>query len=157
MNKEYVKHLVRCKCILPQYRQMTDPPFHKFVVFSELNQDALVVQSLAMCPACGAVHKIREVGLSDILRKEDAPSILTIDELKTSLPDKLQTALIGYDLELHQWQEMKWILDNETWGRSVILTRDTADGLTSGKYLQFFGPLNWKFSGFTREDLLAEK
>lgn len=136
---------------------MPDPPFHKFIVFSELDANALVVPALVQCPNCGAVHKVREVGVSDILRKEDAPTILTVDEIKGGLSEKIISGLAGYDLELHQWMEVRWILDNEAWGRTVILSKDTADGLVSGKFIQILSPTVWRFSNFSREELIAEQ
>lgn len=156
MKNDYVKHLIRCKCILLQFRKMADPPLHKFVVFSELDANSSIVPSLAQCPNCGAVHKVKEVGLSDILRKEDAPTIMTIDEIKGGLSDKIVNGLSGYDMELHQWMEVRWILDNEAWGRSVILSRDTADGLVSGKYVQILSANMWRVSNFSREELIAD-
>lgn len=151
-NRDYVKHLVRCKCILQQYRKLPDPPFHKFIVFSELDDQAMVIPSFAQCPNCGVVHKVKEVGVSEVLRKEDLPTLLKSDELLGSLPEKLQKDLTGYNLELYQLQEINWVFDNKAWGRSVVLQKDTSDGLTAGKYLQIIGDNMWKFGNFTRED-----
>lgn len=155
--RDYIKHLVQCKCILLQFRRMQDPPFHRFIVFSEIEPPGLLVPSLVQCPNCGAVHKVKEVGVSDILRKEDAPTVITIDEIKSSLSQKVVDGLTGYELELHQWMEIKWIIDNAQWGRTVILTKDMADGLLTGKYIQIIGPELWKFANFSREELIADK
>lgn len=155
--KDYVKHLIQCKCILMQFRKMPDPPLHKFIVFSEIEPPGIIVNSLAQCPNCGVVHKVKEVGVSEVLRKEDAPSVLTIDEIKSSLPEKLVAGFTGYELELHQWMEIKWIIDNEQWGRNVVLTRDSADGLVTGKYVQIISKDIWRFSNFSREEVIAEK
>lgn len=154
--REAIKHLIECKCILLQFRKMPDPPLHKFIVFSEIEENGDVVPSVVQCPNCGAVHKIKEVGLSEILRKEDVRSALTIDEIKTTLPPKLLNDLTGYDLELHQWMEIQWIMENEKWDRPVILTKENADGLIAGKYIQILSPSLWKFGKFSREDSLAE-
>jgi hypothetical protein len=132
---------------------MTHPPQHKFVVFSEIDSDAAIVPSLAQCPNCGVVHKVTEVGVSEVLRKEDLPSMLTADEMKSNLPEKLVEALTGYELELHQWQEIKWIFDNEAWGRSVIIVKEKADGLLAGKTLQIIGSGLWRVMSFSSEDI----
>lgn len=136
---------------------MPDPPLHKFIAFSEIEPPGVIVPSLVQCPNCGAVHKIKEVGLSEVLRKEDAMSVLTIDEIKSSLPEKLVERFTGYELELHQWMEIKWVFDNEQWGRNIILTKESADGLVSGKYTQAISKDIWRFASFSREDLVAEK
>lgn len=151
--RDYVKHLIECKCILMHFRQMPHPPLHKFIVFSEIGSDALVVPSFAQCPNCGVVHKVKEVGVSEVLRKEDLPSLLTIDEIKNGLSEKLVAALTGYELDLYHWQEIKWILDNEAWGRSVIIVKEKADGLISGKMLQILGTAFWRMTSFSGEDI----
>lgn len=155
--KEYVKHLIQCKCVLLQYKNIPNPPLHKFVVFSEIDENGLVIPNIAQCQNCGAVHKVKEVGVSEILRKEDAPTLLTIDEIKSSLSKNILEALSGYNLELHQWMEIKWIFENEAWGRIVILTKDSADGLITGKYIQILGQNLWRFNNFIREESIAEK
>lgn len=138
---------------MPQFRQMKDPPFHKFIAFSELDETQNLVPSLAQCPNCGVVHKIKEVGLSDILRKEDAPTLLTVDEIKSNLPEKLIQVLAKYELELHQWMEFKWILDNEDWGRHVVISKELLDGEISGKFIQVIGKDLYRVDSFAREEL----
>ena len=34
-----IKHLIQCHCILPQYRNIDDPIFHKFIVFSKMDSN----------------------------------------------------------------------------------------------------------------------
>jgi hypothetical protein len=82
---------------------------------------------------------------------------LTAEEIKQSLPQKMVDGLSGYNLETHQWMEIKWILENEAWGKIVILTKESADGFVSGKYIQIIGSELWRFSNFSREELIAEK
>lgn len=156
MSSDYVKHLIQCKCILPQFRKMEDPPFHKFIVLSELDERGDVISSFAQCTNCEVIHKVTEVTKSEILKKEHMPSILTIDEIKGNLPEKLVVGLSTYELDLHQWQEIKWILDNEGWGRSVILTKEVTEGVTTGKYIQIIGTTLWKFGSFSRDEMIAK-
>jgi len=134
---------------------MDNPPFHKFVVFSELNETGDVEPSFVQCTNCEIIHKVKEVGVSEILKKEHLSSIMTIPEIKGNLPEQLIQSLLTYELDLHQWQEIKWIMDNEAWGRAVILVKEVTDGTTTGKYIQIIGTTLWKFSNFTREELIA--
>jgi len=151
-NKEYVKHIIMCKCILPQFEHMQNPPTHRFIVFSELDANAEVVPSFAQCSNCGIVHKVIEVGKSQILKKETSTILPTIKEIKLSLPKELVELLEQYNLELYSWQEVQWIFDNESWGRTVVLTKEEIDGICNGKYIQFFGRNNWRINKFTREE-----
>ncbi len=116
-----------------------------------------MIPSLAQCPNCGVVHKVREVGVSDVLRKEDLGSVLSVEELKGNLPEKMQAALTGYDLEYHQLREIQWILENQAWGRSVVLVKDMSEQIVTGKYIQIISDSLWRFGNFTREDQDAEK
>jgi len=53
MAKEYIKHLVECKCSLPQFRERDIPVPHSFVVFSVVNEDGSIQPSYAECNNCG--------------------------------------------------------------------------------------------------------
>lgn len=154
-NKDYIKHLIKCKCILPQFERFENPPIHKFIVFSEIDSDGLVIPSFSQCNNCGIVHKIKEIGISEPLRKESISSISSIKEIQSQLPSKLLEILENSGLELHSWQEIIWIFNNEFWGKSVILTKEEIDGILIGKYIQFFSSENWRINSFTREESIA--
>jgi len=151
-DKDYIKHLISCRCILPQFEKMDIPPFHKFIVFSEISSDGLVVPSFSQCNNCGIIHKVKEIGVSDLIKKETLSSISSIKEIKSQLPPKLLDILSDNNLELHSWQEIMWIFNNEAWGKSVILHKEEIDGMLTGKYIQFFSAENWRINSFTREE-----
>lgn len=149
----YVKHLVECKCILPQFRKMPIPPFHKFVVFSELEEKTgLVKVSFTQCPNCGAVHYITEVGHSKITSKDSLMSLPTIEDIKLELPDKLVGLLERHVCELPVWQEAKFILEHNLWGRTIILTREHEGDLVMGKFVIVLGREIYKVETFERND-----
>lgn len=143
MNKrDYVKHLVECNCILPIFREMPNPPFHKFIVFSviETPPGMELVPHYATCPNCAAVHKIEEVGKSTILRKEVMTSIREIEEIEMSLPPNLSPILKKNDCQRHVWEEVEFILENELWGKRVVLAKEKQeDGSTNVKVLFIAG------------------
>ena len=81
-----VKHVVECRCVLPQYKKTSNPVYHKFVVFSILEKDKTKV-SFIQCNNCGIVHKIIDLCKSEILNgKEQLSSLETIEDIKISLP-----------------------------------------------------------------------
>ena len=57
MALEGVRHLIECHCTLPQYRNANPPVYHKFVVFSVLDEDA-IQKKLVQCNNCGIIHKV---------------------------------------------------------------------------------------------------
>lgn len=154
--KEYIKHMVECKCILPQFKKLKDPIFHKFIVFSELEEDTAAVKlSYSQCPHCGAIHKVKEIGISDILNKDTMLSIPTVDELKMDLPEKLSILLERNQCEIHSWQEAKFIIENKLWGRTLLLTKERDAETTIGKYLIILDRDVYKMETFERFDGLV--
>jgi hypothetical protein len=150
---DYIKHLIECKCILPQFKNRKPPVFHSFVVFSVIEDNGDVRLSFAQCPNCGVIHKVTEVGVSAILRKEEMSSLMTVDEIKSSLPENLLKILSTYELPLPTWQEISFIFDNELWGKSpVILSKEEVEGITTGKYLAILGKELFQIKSFTREE-----
>jgi hypothetical protein len=60
-----VKHLVRCRCILPQFKDKPNPPAHQFAVFSVLDDQDVLKVGFAQCNNCGIVHKVTDICLSE--------------------------------------------------------------------------------------------
>jgi hypothetical protein len=134
--KQYIKHLVECKCILPQFKNVKDPVFHKFVVFSELEEETAAVKvSYSQCAHCGAIHKVKEIGISDILNKDTMLSIASIEDMKLELPEKMCVILERNQCEIHSYQEAKFIIDNKLWGSTIILSKERDADNIIGKYL----------------------
>jgi len=146
------KHVVECKCFLPQFNSTPNPPTHKFIVFSELDEYANVKPSYVQCNNCGIVHKVIEIGTSLILKKEDTSAIVTIDELADQLPDWLKGILQRFDCDLPTWQEAQFIYINKLWGRFVVVVRERAEENVFGKILIILGENLHKIETFEREE-----
>lgn len=136
---EYIKHLIECRCSLAQFRSLDNPPSHKFIVFSELDENADVKPSYAQCNNCGIIHKIVETGQSVTLKKEEMRSLETIGDIKNDLPEWLGNLLEQYKCELHIYQEARFIISRGLWGRFVVLSREREDDLVIGKLCQILG------------------
>lgn len=149
---EYIKHLIECRCLLPQFRNMDNPPNHKFVVFSELDEQANVKHSYAQCNNCGIIHKVTEVGESITLKKEELRTLPTIKEIAPQLPQWLSSLLESHDCELHTWQEAQFIFQNQMWGRFIVLAKEREDDLVIGKVCQILGRDLHKIENFERNE-----
>lgn len=148
---DYIKHLVECNCVLPQFKH-TDPPlWHHFVVFSEINEKGEVIPSFVQCNNCGMVHKVTEVGVSSTMKKDTLPALMTVEDIKSSLPEKLLAELEKHELGLPTYQEVAFIREHKLWGRSVLLTKDEVDGILVGKALQIIGETLWRVTQFQEE------
>jgi hypothetical protein len=149
--QEYTKHLIECKCILPQFKRIEPPKWHCFVVFSEIDEAGAIIPSFAQCNNCGIIHKVTEVGTSSILERDDLPSLSNLEDIKAGLPEKLVEILEKYQCELPTYQEVAFILEHKQWGRMVILTKEVVEHTIIGKYLLIIGETLWKISTFQEE------
>lgn len=129
------KHLVQCHCILPQYRKSENPVFHKFMVFSTIEND-VVVPKYVQCNNCSAVHKVYDICKSEMIPgKDELRSVTTIDEIKLFLSSDIKSLLETYKCDLPIWEHIKFSIDQKRWGDKIILTRENIEGEIVGKIL----------------------
>ncbi len=132
-----IRHLIQCHCILPQYRKAPEPIFHKFVVFSEVDEEDNFLPKLAQCNNCGVVHKIVDACKSEIVAGLDETlSLLTIEEIRQSLTLDLCSILTTYKCDISIWENVKFIYENELWGEKIVISKDDVDGILQVKILQ---------------------
>lgn len=150
-----MKHLVTCRCVLPQFKRMPTPPQHQFIVFSVIEDDGTVRPKLVQCNNCGIVHKIVDVCKSNVVNgKEALASIVTIDEIKASLPPRLAEILTTNDVDLPTWEAAQFIIESKSWGQFVVLGTDVDENVRQGKYLRILGENMFKIEPFTRDEIV---
>src|SRR3990167_2319321 len=133
----FQKHLIECRCILPQFTNRNNPPFHKFTVSSVIDNDDNVISKFVQCPNCGIVHKVIDICKSEILRgKEELRTLITIEDIKNSLPKNIAEVLETYDVALHIWEEAQFIVDNRLFDKQIILVSEEVDNSKQGKMLK---------------------
>lgn len=148
----YEKHLVECRCYLPQFKNWENPPNHQFVVFSEIDGEGKVIPSYAQCNNCGIIHRVLEVGQSETIKREIMQTLPEIEDYKSNLPDWMVAILERHMCELHVWQEADFIYRNEQWGGFVILTKEREGDTIVGKILTILGKKLHKIDTFEQED-----
>ena len=149
------RHLIKCRCFLPQFKNSANIPVHQFVVFSVMEDDD-IVPKFVQCNNCGIVHKVIDICMSQIMNgRENLASVVTIDELKSSLPEKLVTILQQYDVDISTWEQAQFIIENKQWGSFVILASDTIDGIKQGKIVKIIGENLFKVDTFARTDFIG--
>ena len=145
------KHLIECRCILTQFSKQEDPPFHKFLVFSVINDDNVVDIKFAQCNNCGAIHKVTDICTSQILNKDSTDSLPNIEDIKVGLNAKLVAILERYKVDLPTYEAVQFVIENERWGEYVTLTSDEIDGVLQQKYVQIMGENIFKIKSHKRE------
>lgn len=146
------KHLIKCRCVLPQFKKMEDPPAHKFIVFSVIQDDGSVVPKYAQCNNCGVIHKVTDICKSEVLPgKEHMGSILKIEDIKPSLHPNFAQILETNSVDLATWEAVQHIVENKRWGEIVVLTTETEGNELHGKYIRVLGESLCKVEPFTRQ------
>lgn len=145
------KHLVKCRCVLPQFKKLENPPAHKFVVFSEILDDGSVKIKYAQCNNCGVIHRVIDVCKSEIISgKENLKSILKIEDIRSSLHANFSSILESSSADLATWEAVLFIVENKKWGEFVVLTTDVDGEEIHGKYMRILGESLCKVDTFVR-------
>jgi len=148
------RHLVKCRCVLPQFKGQSNPPAHQFIVFSVVNDDDSVKVKYAQCNNCGIIHKVTDVCKSEILPgKEAMSSIVKVEDIKLSLPPNLTDILERNNVDVATWEQAQFILENKEWGNFVILAQEEESGTRQGKYVRIMSETFFKVESFSREEV----
>lgn len=148
------RHLLKCRCVLPQYKGVVSPPTHHFIVFSVVNDDDTVKSKFAQCNNCGIIHRVTDICTSEIMSgKEAMSSIVKVEDIKLSLPPNLTDILERNNCDLATWEQAQFILEEKQWGNFVILAQEEESGTKQGKYVRIMSETFFKVESFSREEV----
>jgi hypothetical protein len=149
------KHIVECHCTLPQYRNRKDTVYHKFIVFSILDDSDTVIPKHVQCNNCDVVHEVYDICKSNIVAgRDELGSIMGIDDIKLMVNNDVARVLENYEVDLATWEEAKFILAEKKWGKFVVLSKDTLDNSVHGKRLVFQAESRATIEPFTYTEYL---
>lgn len=145
------KHLISCRCVLPQYKKLKDPPVHKFVVFSKINDNDEVIVKYSQCNNCGIIHKITNICTSEIVAgKDHMNSLIRIEDIKASLSKNFIEILEVNFADLATWEAVQFTVENKLWGNIIVFSSEVEGSDVSGKYIKILGETLCKIETFTR-------
>jgi hypothetical protein len=145
------KHLIKCRCVLQQFKKLNDPPQHHFIVFSTINDESNVNVKYSQCNNCGVIHKVVDICRSEILNgKEFMGSLIKIEDIKPTINSNFSTILESNNADLATWEALQFIVENKLWGSIVVLTTDSEGDEIHGKYLRILGESICKVESFIR-------
>jgi ribosomal protein L32 len=148
-----IKHLISCHCVLPQFRRSANPIFHKFVAFSVIDDHDLVIPKLVKCNNCGVVHRVIDICKSEFIHgREETNSIISEEDIKLMLPEKMVSILETYDVDLPTWEQAHFFIENKIWNSYLVLTVERIDEKSEGKLLRILGNSMYKIESFSRTD-----
>lgn len=145
------KHLIKCRCVLPQYKTFKDPPAHRFVVFSKINENDEVLPRYSQCNNCGIIHKVTNICTSEIVAgKDHMNSLIHINDIKVSIPKMFSDILESNSADLATWESVQFIIENKQWGHIAILSSEIEGSDVNGKYIKVLSESLCKIESFTR-------
>ena len=152
-----IKHLIECHCVLPLYRNRDNPVYHKFIVFSVIDDSDTVVPKYSQCNNCGVIHKVIDLCRSEVLAgRDELRSVISIDDLRVMIPEDIVRVLDSYTCDLATWENVLFILQNKKWGSAVIMVREELEKETHGKRLIFTGPGSTQIEPFITRSTVGE-
>lgn len=155
---EGTKHIVECHCVLPQYRAMSSPLYHKFIVFSIIDDSDTVVPKFVTCNNCGVVHKVFDICKSEIVAgRDELNSEIKKDDIKFNIPSDIREVLESYNCDISTYENVIFILDNKKWNSFVVLTKDSVEDDVTGKMLVFQNRDKFKIESFTNNFIVEKK
>ena len=141
--------------MLPQFKHAVHPLQHQFTVFSVIGDDNVVKPKFAQCTNCGVIHRVTEIGRSEIIQGREAMgSILSVDDIKSSLPEQLVAVLENNHADLPTWEAVQFIFETQQWGNFVVLTSDTEGDTKQGKYIRLLGEKMFKIETYERAEVV---
>ena len=124
-----IKHLIECHCTLKIFERRRNQVYHKFTVYSKIDDTGRIIEKLAQCNNCETIHRVYDYCKSDILKsgKDKNNSSLNIEDIAVQLPDKISNILRKYNVDIATWEEVLDIFDNHYWNNNVVLARELID------------------------------
>ena len=115
------------------------PVFHKFSVFSVIDENNTMIPKFVSCNNCGVTHKVVDVCKTEIVisREDEITSQMSKEDLKHSIPSSLYELLESYDRGVHDFEHAQFIIDNKKWEDFIILKREEVDDTIQGKLVRF--------------------
>jgi hypothetical protein len=145
------KHLIKCRCVLPQYKNLPKPPVHKFIVFSTIKDNDEVITKYAQCNNCGVIHRVTNICASEIISgKDHMNSLITVEDIKPTLHSNIANILEANSVDLPTWEAVQFIIENKRWGDMVVLNEEIEGNEACGKYIRILGEALCKVEAFTR-------
>lgn len=150
-----VKHLVRCRCILPTLKRRKDAPLHEFIVFSIVEEDGSVRVKTTPCNNCGVLHEVSELCQSTIIESSEvSSSMVTKDDIAMFLPESVRSIMESHNLELPDYEHIKFMIEENKKSEFVVLSQEFNEGRKTGKILKYKGDNKFEIEPFSRSEVI---
>lgn len=135
-----IKHLIECHCYLNIFKNNSKIIYHKFAAFSKFDQYSKLIEKYVKCNNCEAVHRVYDIGRSEIFPgKDQTESLNSKEDISFSLPEKLVGILEKYNNDVCDYEHALDIIEEQAWGSIIVLKRDIISEMHQVKYLVIKG------------------
>lgn len=118
-NNSFVRHLVECHCVLKIFQNKTKPLYHKFPVFSLIDERQEVEIKFVACNNCGAIHEVKDFCKSEIKWGNDMHEGLVtskediIFNLQSKGLDHISHVLETNKCDASIWELVEYCIENK--------------------------------------------
>ena len=131
---KFTRHLIECHCILKIYQNNTKPIYHKFPVFSLLDEKENLSESkYVACNNCGSIHEVVDICKSDVKWGSDVYDglVVTKEDVKFNLINKglsnITDILEINDCDVSIWELVEYCIENKIDYSIVLSKQDIQD------------------------------
>jgi hypothetical protein len=139
----YVKHLIDCQCSLALFKNKTQPVYHKFPVFSLIDEKDRIEEKYVMCENCNIIHYVVEVCKSEIKWGKESLSFLvkTKEDVKFNLLSLEQNHLVDLlernQCHISEWETAEFFIENKDKNGILLLNKNEIDNNIVVSLLEF--------------------
>ena len=127
---------MECHCVLPQLKNAKNITYHKFTVFSIIDDSDTVIPKNAKCNNCGVIHNVVDICKSEIEIGFEGNAIMTKQDIKLMIPSDMTNILEAYDCDLPTWENALFAYENKLFNEIIIIARNEEDDKVFGKLLK---------------------
>jgi len=150
-----VKHLIECRCILPTLKNRDNPPSHKFVVFSILDENNDVEEKVVSCNNCDINHLVHDICDSKIMTAEGTVATLTTEDISAMLPESVVSVLETYEKTLPDYEHINFMINENKTEDFLVLTSEISDDKKVGKILRYKGDNRFIIEPYSTSDVVT--
>ena len=123
-----IKHLIECHCVLPLYKGSQKIIYHKFPVYSKIDNQGRIKEKTVKCNNCDALHLVKEICQSEIKAGKDQTNVVVCKEdLSYMLSNKAVSILEKTEADIATWEQFLDVIEEKRWGEKIVIKRDIID------------------------------
>lgn len=115
-----------------------------------------MIPKKASCNNCGIMHEVIEACTSKIITSaEGSASEMSLEDVAVFLPESVRNVLSSYNLELPDYEYVRFMIEENKVGEWLILGSELNDTRRSGKILKYKGDNRFEVEPFSREEFFG--